>query len=131
MPNFSLYPSCDLTSEDIAYSLVVGSELPAWVTFDEVTRIVTIDTNASDEYLAQTSSTLQFLAKFDQLEKSIKFEVSFSMPKIDENIDEVTANNEEAPSSEIDTETAATAEEQEASAKAQVTRESIPKELTL
>ena len=131
MPNFSLYPSCDLTSEDIAYSLVVGSELPAWVTFDEVTRIVTIDTNARDEHLAQTSSTLQFLAKFNQLEKSIKFEVSFSMPKIDENIDEVTANNEEAPSSEIDTETAATAEEQEASAKAQVTRESIPKELTL
>ena len=53
------------------------------------------------------------------------------MPKIDENIDEVTANNEEAPSSEIDTETVATAEEKEASAKAQVTRESIPKELTL
>ena len=52
MPNFSLYPSCDLTSEDIAYSLVVGSELPAWVTFDEVTRIVTIDTNASDEHLS-------------------------------------------------------------------------------
>ena len=48
MPSYEPKSKCDFTSKDITYSLVVDSGIAAWFTFDDNTRIVTIDTKARD-----------------------------------------------------------------------------------
>ena len=52
MPSYEPMSRCGFTDEDVTYSLVIDSGIPAWVTFDDNTRIVSIDTNASDTELS-------------------------------------------------------------------------------
>ena len=81
IPTYEPWPKCGFSMKDVTYSMVEGSGIPDWVTFDDDKRTVSIRKEPSDKQLLGTSITLQFIVNFNQLNHLISFKVSFSTLK--------------------------------------------------
>ena len=67
LPRYVPWPSCGFTNEDLIYGVVDSSELPYWITLNELERTVTVGAETTDRTIVGTTTELNLYASFLQI----------------------------------------------------------------